>query len=1689
MNLLIKQFLLLLTICLTAVGFAGDMIDTTLEGTFTNDLVKLTTQPHRLAGRSDGSRVASEYVEKRLRTMGVDEVYLQEFPVVQTRTIECRLVCDEGEFPILAVRPNVLQASVTPKEGISGTTIYAGNGDTSNYCDESPKDKIVVLNFDCDKNWINAFAFGAKAVLFVGTGDETIRPLHHVNMPVNMPRFYISDELAEKLQLKRKSQKITIFASATYEELEACNVIGVIRGTNPIFNPGRPKEREAIVLAAPLDSYSEIPELAPGARDAGNIASLLHIASYLVNNRPRRDVIVAFLDGQSHNNYGARVFYGAFYRRIGVKKVATYTIDQKAEMLKEEKSYYEQVLKVLEQKEIFSTESARMSEYSSAVRILRDESARMSNEISLKLAALRERLVTLQKTKIPENLAEIEKLRPSGSELGAIDYLQVEELTWNSLLRVANEQCKLDEAFIQRLARKLVTDQNAKRRDKKAQLFTERIKLNYTQLVKQATDLCQRRINEITVTLKRNEQSLRIYSSVGPQTNNIVLHISINLSDTRPVWSFVHGDDTAPYVDDPEHLYSEIFKSIRQTANRLKEQLPNFDIRPLSDVYQSRLFAPAKFGDSSAIAAMFKRYNLSMVTVLDSFSRHGLPCDRLEKLISKNMFIQANEAKILIKNLADDAGLSRQYSALVHVLYDEPSWSANRPAGHMVRRLDTGDMMRTAAVGNAIVAAFPVYSSRLAESAWSDAAIERVPPGFIWELVAKTRADGYFELPPYARPSDVRWVTWRHFSALFEPPDTTSTDPFVIASSRGLINMCTVNSSFAGSASPETPVGIARVRSKTVVGYGFERLTPTIVTRATSTARFRDDQQFICEFENILGLYAPLDATGAKFFNPYGIALLDNKSTKQEYHGKGILLDDPFAHPVTVMQTTHDIYALNEYRINLLRKNQIGVESLEKLHARAHDIAVQAEQATNNLDKFLGTLEASSAFSRRIYKPLVGVMNDLVTAVVFLLLLTLPFAYALERLLIGTPDIHKRIAWFALFFLMTFGILYTVNPAFKLAATPIIIFLAFAIVLLSSAVIFIMVRKLNTEVKKMRGLSASTHTVDVSRVSAMAAAVQLGISTMRRRPIRTLLTCLTVALLTFTILTFASFGNTWGNRRSYIGPLDNPPARIFVRHPLWNNIPHNVYQTLRGFLTGKADVVPLYWLAPLASETAFAQMQENKSLLMLVSSDDLSNVVAVAGAVGLDLRDVTRLPRLKTCLDENANLELLESDCILLPKIVSHTLGLTPQDIGKRKILFLGTELTYAGDLKEEFGYYSNIDGTSILPVDYKATMGAEGVQGGQTLSENIPTTFMTFNANMVVGVSAVAARKLGARIRAITIYPDNQDIAPEIAEDVAIITGLPVSVGSHGAVYRLLFSTLIKASGFNDLFIPVLLGGLIVFGTLLGSVTDREREIYTLSSLGLAPVHVAGLFFAEASIYAIIGGMGGYLLGQASVKILSILTRFGLFSVPALNFSSMNAIATIFLVMLIVMLSAVYPAKKASKSANPGIQRTWRLPNPVGDVYDIAFPFTVSEYDLTGIASYLEEHFNNCRDVAVGVFATINCEIFKQQQIGMLGMSATVALSPFDLGIEQKFVLISQPSEIEGIDEVRILLKRTSGTYADWRRANRVFIHNLRKQFLIWRTLNSNIMEHYRECTLKRLDSLPVRSKSSILEEFAIQK
>jgi len=1786
------------------------------EANFRRDLAVLTRHPHRLCGWGErkpvtvggeqltvagdlpGSLAAGQYVADRLKAMGVELVIHQDFPVIVSVTTECSLTVDGKTYRrpdgVYTLRPNQLQGPTTPPEGLTGRTVYAGDGEFKQY-KGNPRDAIVVLEFAAGDRWTDAFALGAKAVIFIGADEPVALPWHHVNFPANMPRFYVTPELGEKLNLRKESRTVTLRSASRWSELTGSNVIGIIRGTDPVFDKTKKPEeqkKEALLLSAPLDSLSEVPELSRGARGAANCAALLALAEQFQAQPPRRDVLLCFFDGETLNHAGARALYGHLYRD---KAKGRETLEERLEMYlgekndkgeeveRGEKHHMLDIRKVLAAGNIFSGEitgdsdeypgyeaardwmrkeaKALGGEYArdelQVLRLTENRHERDADDLKKRIRKLKGRLkagtakaarlakATSRPAEAEESAAEeLAKVRAENARLraeihhaaaemyrhlvGKVDTrrkifpLKVEDAAWSHLERALHRR---EYPSVERLSRpkdkariaKLLDQLNRNVDKFKAEDidgadpdkgvnaaidwlcaevdgFTaehvpfnpadyqvpvekviKRVAATYDICLKRVKDQTAERLEEIERAIACLKTGMILDEVMGPDRDTIMVHLAMNLGDASDRWTLIHGQDSQGVhaTKDEISKYATMFQLIVDMAKSGGVDT-HLETRALEDPFANRTFAPGKISHPGAVAGTFGVQNLAVMTPMDRYLRDGQPCDVVARgpkaVLAVDRMLGALKRFGPFCRRVFDAELERKSINAPVQFVETDYYLAGGKAkykGASVLTMSSGSVMPDRPARGAIVAVM-----KKGGKLWEGYPARNTPPGFRPYSVTRVEVNGRFELPPYSGD----WVgAMVVVSAMHDP--------------RGLINRVT-NTRTVNQAAPLTKhAGVMfPCRCMTMVGLGFDRLSfNTQALKASSTAPLNEDRSLVVEGGNVLTVYVKRDTDRVKLFNQEGMAVLGNSPPADPVVGEGVPVE-PFVHYPSVELTAGDLLTLNEGRLTILRNNRILEDSIESLHLEARNLLEKAESDDGaDVAKEVGTAAAAAAYDRRAYTPLHSVLNDLVVAVVLLLLLSIPFAYSIERLLIGTPHIYRQIGWFVVFFLITFGVLYVVNPAFRIAATPIVIFLAFGIILLSVVVIAIMTRKLETEVRRMQGLGTTVHSSDVSRLSTMMAAVHMGISTMRRRPIRTLLTGATVVLLTFTILTFASFGSGWGNRQTYTGPLSGPP-RLMVRHPLWTRINREIPDTLKGFLADRAEVVPRYWVAQTASEVQ-AYTNANRIKRIPVSDARGKRIVNLSVMVGIDPRDVRRLPELDKVLGGAG--EALAGNGVFLTEAVAGPDGLDI-DVGDA-ICVDGIPCTLAGKLDtREITNYSQLEGSSLLPVDYEASSGKSTgtYQAAETTRlEDLPEVqsaqFVTFGASRVGICGAKLARQLGGRVCSLNVFPlegDGKDGAKpveikQVGRQVATVTKLPTYLGARGEVTRLFFTSLTTAAGWRDLIIPVVLGGLIIFATMLGSVSDREKEIYAFSALGLAPPHVAGLFFAEACVYAVVGGMGGYLLGQVVSRSLSYVASagwFGSFRPPTMNYSSTNAIVTVLAVMCTVLVSTIYPAIKASRSANPGIQRSWKIGKPDGDVHDIVFPFTVSAYDITGVVSFLREHFQNFSDTALGVFATASVHVFRQSG-DKLGMQARVALAPFDLGVSQKFALMAQPSEIEGIEEIRILLRRTSGTRGDWQRANRVFINELRKQLLIWRSLQPEIMERYRQMTLTQWDQLPV--------------
>jgi hypothetical protein len=89
------------------------------------------------------------------------------------------------------------------------------------------------------------------------------------------------------------------------------------------------------------------------------------------------------------------------------------------------------------------------------------------------------------------------------------------------------------------------------------------------------------------------------------------------------------------------------------------------------------------------------------------------------------------------------------------------------------------------------------------------------------------------------------------------------------------------------------------------------------------------------------------------------------------------------------------------------------------------------------------------------------------------------------------------------------------------------------------------------------------------------------------------------------------------------------------------------------------------------------------------------------------------------------------------------------------------------------------------------------------------------------------------------------------------------------------------------------------------------------------------------------------------------------------------------------------------------------------------------------------------------------------------LQLTTDIWLAPFDFGIMQKVVLaFCRSAEDPGFLEIRVLLERQAGEANAWRRINKAFLHELRKQLLIWRSLDPEAKKHYEKLILDEADS-----------------
>jgi hypothetical protein len=760
--------------------------------------------------------------------------------------------------------------------------------------------------------------------------------------------------------------------------------------------------------------------------------------------------------------------------------------------------------------------------------------------------------------------------------------------------------------------------------------------------------------------------------------------------------------------------------------------------------------------------------------------------------------------------------------------------------------------------------------------------------------------------------------------------------------------------------------------------------------------------------------------------------------------------------PLTVAS---DMWVLDEFRINQLEKYRIINQGLNDLHRRAGELIATARQALDGkqYDKVDSYSRAAWGYEARAYPDVQKTARDVVKGLMFYLALLLPFAFFMERLVIAAPQLRHQIVGFFGIFTGVFIIFRFIHPAFDITTSPLVVLLAFVMLALSVLVIMLISGKFEQQLKEFNKTISGVHKADVGRMSVAAAAFSLGISNMRRRKARSVLTCATLVLLTFIVLSFTSVVS---GMRFNVVPAPGAPRYngIMLRTAMWEALEESSFRLLNDEFGLQHPVAPRAWY--------FGAQMGEQTFLTLSHGDRTFNARALVGLTPQE----TQVTHPENALLAGRWFREGDTYAAVVPKEVADALGisLASVDNGAASFRYGGNDFQVVGVIDNDtFKAIKDLDQEPLTPVDFILMQrqsqqggGGGGAGGGADAGFR---EYTHLEPNTVVMMPYQTLMNLGGEVRSIAINFLSQKEVDRIRKELMPRLGLNLYAGQGGQTYRYSSIGSTSIAGTGTLFIPILIAALIVLNTMLGSVYERQREIGIFSAIGLAPNHVAMLFMAESMVYAVIGAIAGYVLGQGTAKVIVALNALqGL----NLNFSSVSAVFSTALVMGVVLLSTLYPARKASEVATPAIERSWRTPDPVGDRWQIPLPFAVTGDQATGLNGFLSEWFKAYEEYSIGDFVTQNVESSESEteRGKAYHIQLQAWLAPFDLGVSQQVALDTLPTEMEDVFEIQITIHRMSGDISNWKRVNRRFLNTLRKQFLIWRTLGHEERSRYFE-------------------------
>lgn len=354
---------------------------------------------------------------------------------------------------------------------------------------------------------------------------------------------------------------------------------------------------------------------------------------------------------------------------------------------------------------------------------------------------------------------------------------------------------------------------------------------------------------------------------------------------------------------------------------------------------------------------------------------------------------------------------------------------------------------------------------------------------------------------------------------------------------------------------------------------------------------------------------------------------------------------------------------------------------------------------------------------------------------------------------------------------------------------------------------------------------------------------------------------------------------------------------------------------LVGLMIGVATVVALVTLFQSVSHNILHQMEKYGANILVVPKSEhlsLSYGGISLGGVSLDTREIH-----ESDVARIATIPTAQNVAAVGPLVLGAV------HVGERSAMLAGVDFSASRILKPwwEIGEATPALGTLVVGATAAEMLGARlgeslevgdrsltvskilaqtGSQDDQILFTDTATAQAILRKPGVVSMVEVAAHCMDCPIEDII-----QEIAAALpnAEVMAIKSVVQGRMNAMGHFENFLYGVSL---------IVVLVGCLVVFVTMMGSVRERTTEIGIFRAIGFRRGHVMQIVLFEAAVLSVLAGVLGYGVGLASSKLALPLFEDG--QGAALHLDPLLGVGALVCSVLLGLASSVYPARVAAR-------------------------------------------------------------------------------------------------------------------------------------------------------------------------------